>query len=127
VVAPRSFIRPATAERIKVLKRRGLATTQLLQDPGATVTFVRSGSPVVSNVSLIKIALDSQALDVSGAGNGAIEESTTGTARAWVEDVAAVESDDRFNWQGRVCVVTLVGPVRSGAIDIRFRLLGGST
>jgi hypothetical protein len=126
VVEPRSFISSATEARIKQLIRRGSATAKGLMDPPVTVTFTRDGqTAVATNVELIDIALDDREQVVTGVNTGAIEETTVGTANAWAEDVAGVEQDDRFSWQGRVCVVTFVAPVAYGTVDIRFRLLAG--
>ena len=60
---------------------------------------------------------------------GAVETSTRGAAKVFAADVAdtPVREQDRFTWDGHVCVVDLVAPTRLGVhVTIEFTLLEGN-
>ncbi len=130
MVTSRPFLSPRTAERIKTLKRRGTATTQVLQDPAVTISVRRRGAHesggwiVVGTYDLISISLTNRDPQETGQNQGAVETSTVGEFRAWAP--IACREGDRFTWDYRDCVIDSVQPARSGVQDVQFHLLEGT-
>jgi hypothetical protein len=119
------FVRPATAARIKALRRRGSATTQTLQDPTVLLNFRPEGSTtvVVANVQPIRIRVDRPAATTIG--TAIQDEIITGTATFWADDVDAVRTGFWFRWDERLCTVTgPATPIRNGTRELHFRIDG---
>lgn len=125
-----SYLRPATQDRVKILKRRGYATIKSLQDPPVTITVWRRGPEnvggwlEVGSYDLISISLTNRDPRESGANQGAVETATVGGFRVWAP--IDIQEDDRFDWDIQTCVVLSVQPATSGAHDVQFRLLEGN-
>ncbi len=118
------FVRPATAERIKQLRYRGAATTQLLQDPTVLLTFHETANVVVlSNVKPIKIREDRPATETVG--QALKDEIVTGTATFWADDIDVIRMDHWFRWDERLCtVISPATPMRNGKRKLHFRIDG---
>lgn len=95
---------------IKGLKRRGAATTQLVQDPPAiTITrkLTASGPTTVATFTPVSIALANQEAGTGGANGPTGAVTRRGTVTAFALDVSApVNVGDGFVWQGQPCQVT---------------------
>lgn len=127
MVLPNPFIRPATAAKIKALRKRGSATTQILQDPVVILAFRSGPSTIVkANVQPIKIRVDTPATDTVG--QAIMDTITTGTATFWAEDIDLIRIDHWFRWDDRLCTVTgPATPIRNGTRKLHFRIDGERT
>jgi hypothetical protein len=112
-----------TANMIKGLKRRGSATTQLVQDPVAVITIMRTATQTIATFTPIAIALDAR---VPQGGGGDVPVTMTvqsGTIEVFDEDLAApIHQGDRFAWQGQPCTVSTISGAAYGVVTIAFTL-----
>lgn len=123
MVDARPFLSDATATRIKNLKRRGAATTQLVQDPVETITIMRTATQYVARFTPISIALDARVPQQGGGDVPVMMTVQSGTIEAFGEDLSApVHQGDRFAWQGQTCTVSTISGVLYGVITIAFTL-----
>ena len=112
-----------TADLIKGLKRRGAATTQIVQDPVETITIMRTATQFVATFTPISIAFDARVPQQEGRDVPVTMTVQGGTIQAFGDDLSApVHPGDRFAWQGQTCTVSTVSGVRYGVITIAFTL-----
>lgn len=117
----------ATLANLGGIYRQGLETVRRWQDPQELLTFRRRTDAgwvdVAANINPISVRLDSTQEQ-----DGRVELSTSGVVRVWVADLngATLQPDDRFNWQGHVCVINVVPPTRFDHVAAGFSLLEGN-
>ena len=94
---------------------------------GVTVTFRRRGAEGWADMltaPVISIRME------GNQGADSIQETTRrGTAKVWADAVAdtPLQPQDRFSWNGHVCVIDVVQPVRLDTyVAIDFTLLEGN-
>lgn len=95
---------------------------------GTSLTFRRRNASTgvfadVGTVKVISVKLDS---NTSTEAPGDVETTTTGALKVWAADfeAAPINQDDRFNWDGHPCVVTMVQPTKIDTyVAIMFRVL----
>lgn len=122
----RPFISPAQAERIKRLRRRAGLTTQLLQDPPATIQLMRrdktSGemADLGAPVTLISIAVDPGLTSAVPSSNGRIQVTHGGRGQYFAP--FDIQVDDRFWWQGYLCTVDSVDPEKNERVRFTFSM-----
>ncbi len=119
----RPFLSEATANRIKGLKRRGSATTQIVQDPVAAITIMRTATQSVATFTPISIAFDARMPQQGGGDVPVMMTAQSGTIEVFGEDLAApVHQGDRFAWQGQPCTVSTISGEAYGVVTIAFTL-----
>lgn len=78
------------------------------------------------------LALECDAISIrmnkqSQPATGQPETSQTGTLKVWADAGEGIIQGDRFNWDGRVCVITMVRPMKLGVyVAVDFRILEGN-
>lgn len=123
----RPFISPAQAARIQRLRRRAGLTSQVLQDPPATIQLMRRDpvtgeyGPLGTPTQLITLAIDPALTSAVPSQNGRITVTHGGRASAFAPFDVAV--DDRFWWQGYRCTVDSVDPTRNGRVAFTFSMV----
>lgn len=121
----RPFISPAQAERIKTLRRRAGLTTQLLQDPPATIQLLRRNVtgeivPTGTPTTLITLAIDPALTTAVPSDNGRISVTHGGRGSQFAP--FDIEVDDRFWWQGYLCTVEAVDPEKNERVRFTFSM-----
>ncbi len=112
-----------TADMIKGLKRRGAATTQLVQDPVETITIMRTATQFVATFTPVKIALDARMPQQEGRDVPVMMTAQSGTIEVFGADLSTpVRQGDRFAWQGQPCTVSTISGVTYGVVTIAFTL-----
>lgn len=121
MVAPRSFIGAATAERIKQLRGRGFATRLATQDPDFDLVIDRNGVALDPQDDVLIVWANVQA-DASGRDTIDVL-SQTGEIQRW-ESLDA-RPGDMFMIGSRLAQITEPVVVENGIARASFRVMSG--